>query len=289
MTESEIRNIINNHYRQLNKFIRKVNKHFEPESIHRLRVEYKKLRAFLRMISVENDCGKKIKISKKLKNAYHVAGEIRDLQLQHQRMLAIKTKEINPTGAYHQLLERNINKLKGEFASISLKKAINKSIKKAKVLDGKKINSICGVKFIEDNCAAIVAIIISGNFTDANMHVIRKRLKDVFYTIHVFEDAKNELKFCGSAITKAEMEYFDGLLEELGNFQDQITSLALLNDEWLNLLSTDDRQVLIAIKDKFSSDKNAIKNGIVIKLQSEIRPHLQIFSRLFSAPGISFT
>lgn len=277
MGKSAIKNIIIIHYRHLNKFIKKVNKHFEPESIHQLRVEFKKLRAFLRMISAENEGRKKIKLAGRLKRGYRIAGEIRNLQLHHQRMLAIKEEETKPAEVYLKILEQNINKLKPKFSDIPLKKTIKKSIKKAEELNGKKINTRCAAKFIEKNCATIIAIIASGNFADVNMHAIRKYLKDIFYTIHVLENAKEEIKFSNTSITNDEMKYFDGLLEELGNFQDRVTSLALLNEQCLNLLSADDRQLMTGIKEMLTADKYAMKDNLVIKLQNELIPHLQIF------------
>lgn len=274
MGKSVIKNIIKNHYRHLNKFIKKVNKHFKPESIHQLRVEYKKLRSFLRMISVENEGVKKIKLAGKLKKGYQIAGEIRNLQLQHPRIKEGKTK---PAEAYLQLLEQNIKTLKPEFSAIPLKKTIKKSIKKLKELNGKKISTTQGIKFIKNNCAAITAIITAGDFTDVNMHAIRKYLKDIFYTIHAFEDAKKELKFDNSSTANDEMKYFDRLLEELGNFQDEVTSLAMLNEQRLNSLNNGDRQILAGIKEIFTADKYAIKNNLIIKLQNELIPHLRIF------------
>ena len=277
MSERSLKYIITNHYREINKFIKKVNKNFHPESIHQLRVRYKKLRAFLRMVSVKNECGKKINLPKKLKNAYHIAGEIRDLQLQRQRLLTITKEEIKPVKAYNKILQLNIQKLKEKFKRISLGKTIKKSTGKAKLFAGEKINTTCAGKFIRDNAAAIIAIITSGSLTDAYIHEIRKRLKDIFYTIDTFEDANKKLEFSDSAIAPNEMKYFDGLLDELGNFQDSITSLALLNADWLNLLNTEDREALISIKETFNAEKNVLKNDIENKLRNELIPKLQIF------------
>ena len=179
--------------------------------------------------------------------------------------------------AYNKILQLNIQKLKEKFKRISLGKTIKKSTGKAKLFAGEKINTTCAGKFIRDNAAAIIAIITSGSLTDAYIHEIRKRLKDIFYTIDTFEDANKKLEFSDSAIAPNEMKYFDGLLDELGNFQDSITSLALLNADWLNLLSTEDREALISIKETFNAEKNVLKNDIENKLRNELILKLQIF------------
>ena len=280
MDKSDPKNIIKKHYRKLIKLITIVNKHFKTESIHELRVEYKKLRAFLRMISEEKDAEQKIKIPGKLKKAYHIAGSIRDLQLQCKSILAITEEETKKPKSYLKLIEQQIKKLKPEFSDIPLKKTIKKSIKKTGELTVEKINIIQSGKFINNNCTAIMAIITSRNFDDVNMHAIRKHLKDIFYTMQELEDINNETEFNTRAIAKEEIEYFDQLLEEIGNFQDKCTSIALLDDNWLYSLNSANRQILKGIKETFIADKYTIKNDLINKLQHEIIPHLQVFQNI---------
>lgn len=54
MDAEQITKITNAHYRKLNKHLKKITEDFDAEAIHQFRVEYKKLRAFLRMISQES-------------------------------------------------------------------------------------------------------------------------------------------------------------------------------------------------------------------------------------------
>ncbi len=189
MDKSDPKNIITKHYRSLHKLITIVNKDFETESIHKLRVEYKKLRAFLRMLSTENASQKKIKIPRKLKKAYAIAGSIRDLQLQHKTILAFAGKEKKRIKSYLKLLEHQVRILQAQFRDIPVKKAISKWIKKTGASTLEKINVTIAGRFINNNCMAIIAIITSGNFSDANMHDVRKHLKDIFYTIQKLESA----------------------------------------------------------------------------------------------------
>ena len=281
MDKSDTKNIINNHYKKLDKFIKIVNKHFKAEAIHLLRVEYKKLRAFLRMISEEKDSREKITIPGKLKKGYHIAGTIRDLQLQHQRILAVIKDETKKPRAYLKLLTQHIKKLKPGFSNIPQKRTIKKTIKKTNELAPEKINTTHPGKFINHNCMAITAIITSRDFTDVNMHAIRKHLKDIFYTIRELEEAA----FNTHAITKDEMEYFDKFLEEMGNFQDKCTSLALLDEQWLHSLNSLEQQILISISETFTADKYTIRNDLVNKLENEIIPHLQVFQNVDIHPA----
>ena len=89
MNRRQIKDIINRHYRNLIKYFRKVKKHFDDEAIHQLREEYKKLRAFLRLLSWQREGKETAKISGRLKRCYTIAGSIRDLQLQQQRIKSL--------------------------------------------------------------------------------------------------------------------------------------------------------------------------------------------------------
>jgi CHAD domain-containing protein len=285
MDKSDPKNIIKKHYRKLNKIIKIVNEHFETESIHQLRVEYKKLRAFLRMISEEKDSGQKIKIPGKLKKAYHIAGSIRDLQLQCENIFAITKEETKKPESYLNLLQKEIKKLQPRFSNIPLEKAITESVKKADELLSEEMSTIHPGKFINNNCTAIIAIIISRNFTDVNMHAIRKHLKDIFYTIQKPKDVNQEIKLYTPGILNTEKKYFDELLEEFGNLQDKVTSLILLQEQWLHSLNTSDRQILFRIKRNIAIDKKKIRSSIINKLLNEIIPHLQVFKNVDIKPA----
>ena len=100
MNKLSPRHIVKNYYRKLKKELGKVPRSFDTETIHQFRVEYKKLRAFLRMLSVQPVKEKKLKISKKIKTYYRLCGLLRDLQLQQKR---IASTAVKPAG-YLRLL-----------------------------------------------------------------------------------------------------------------------------------------------------------------------------------------
>src|SRR5665647_1643877 len=100
MNKEEIKHITDTHYKKIKKHIKQVTKDFDVEAIHQFRVEYKKLRAFLRMMSQQKGNAGEIKISKKLKKGYNISGVIRDLQLQQQRILEVTKDELKKPRAY---------------------------------------------------------------------------------------------------------------------------------------------------------------------------------------------
>ena len=269
MNQEQIKHITNNHYRKLKKQIKTVNEDFDVEAIHQFRVEYKKLRAFLRMISQQKEMAGEIKISKKLKKSYNISGCVRDLQLQQQRILEATKQELKKPQAYISLLQKEIEKLQPELSEIFLEKPVTESKKKtdASIPDKFKLNSFRN--FVQKKWEAIYAIIASRHFSEDNIHAIRKSLKDLFYNLKIYERVEHEL--LSLSIWKGKDEqYFNKLLDELGSFQDKCTGIALLKSYWLNSLNTYNRKLLERIKKRWVTDKVRMKKMLVKKLKADV-------------------
>ena len=273
MNHKQIKHITNNHYRDLKKYIKKVSEDFDVEAIHQFRVAYKKLRAFLRMISQQHKMAGEIKISKKLKKGYNISGSIRDLQLQQQRILEATKQEVKKPQAYLSLLQREIKKLQPELSEIFLEKPVTESKKKtdSSVPDKFKLNGFSN--FVQKKWKAIYAIIASGHFSDENIHAIRKSLKDLFYNVKIYEGAEH--KILSQRIWKGKDEqYFNKLLDELGSFQDKCTAIALLKSYWLISLNIYNRELLERIKNGWVKDKGRMKKTLLKKLKAGVVTHL---------------
>lgn len=269
MNHKQIKHITNNHYRKLKKQIKIVAEDFDVEAIHQFRVEYKKLRAFLRMISQQHETAGEIKISKKLKKGYNISGSIRDLQLQQQRIWEATKQELKKPQAYIQLLQEEIKKLQPELSEIFLEKPATESKKKtdAFIPDEFPLNSFRN--FVQKKWAAIYAIIASCHFSDDNIHAIRKSLKDLFYNLKIYEGVEHEL--LSLSIWKGKDEqYFNKVLDELGGFQNKCTAIALLKSYWLNSLNTYNRKLLEGIKKGWVKDKVSMKRLLVKELKADV-------------------
>ena len=241
---------------------------FDVEAIHQFRVAYKKLRAFLRMISQDHEKAGEIKISKKLKKGCNISGSIRDLQLQQQRILEATKQELKKPQAYIRLLHKEIEKLQAELSEIFLEKPVTESKKKtdASIPDEFPLNSFRN--FVQKKWAAIYAIIASRHFSDDNIHAIRKSLKDIFYNLKIYEGVEHEL--LSLSIWKGkDDQYFNRLLDELGSFQDKCTAIALLKSYWLNSLNIYNRELLERIKKGWAKDKVRMKKSLVKKLKAD--------------------
>lgn len=271
MNREQIKHITNTQYRKIKKHIKKTGEDFDRETIHQFRVEYKKLRAFLRMLGAQDGDEREITVSKTLKKAYTISGSVRDLQLQQGRITGATKEEQKKPQAYLTLLQKEIDSLKPELSEIILENPVNDSKKKTDAALPDEF-SLGGFKnFVQHKWAAVHAIIQSGHFSDDNVHLVRKNLKDLFYNLKLYSGVEHEI-LSVSILKGKDEKYFVQLLEELGSFQDKCTAIALLRTYWLTSLNTYNHQLLERIKKNWIKDKLSMKQLLVKKLKTDIAP-----------------
>ncbi len=269
MNREQIKHITNNHYRNIKKHIKRIADDFDVEAIHAFRVEYKKLRAALRMIAQENEAAGELKISKKLKKVYTISGSIRDLQLQQHRILEATKQEPKKPQAYLLLLQKEIGNLKHEQAEICLEDPVAESKNKTNASIPNDFQLTGFHSFIQKKWMAINTIILSDHFSEDNIHSIRKGLKDLFYNLKIYKGV--EFNILSQRIWRGKNEkYFSHLLDELGTFQDKCTAIALMKSYWLNSLTIYNRELLERIKKVWIKDKVTLKQMLVTKLKAYI-------------------
>lgn len=157
----------------------------------------------------------------KLKNAYRISGNIRNLQLQQ---IAFQSTRDKAGLEYLKMLETIIDETKKKLLRLLSKKLIQKS-------RNKNINAIRGTfrfknyrKFSEKKLSNIYEILSSGSFSDTKLHEIRKGLKELFYTSSLFGDKHNDIP----GQLKIQNTSHKELSEKLGDFQDQCNTIRLL-------------------------------------------------------------
>lgn len=271
MDKKRIKHISNDHYKELKKLIKKVGEDFDLEAIHQFRVACKKLKAFLRMISKQGNDAEEIKISKKLKKGYEISGAIRDMQLQRPRFIEATKQHHKTPGSYLSLLRKEIEKLKPELAEIIMQNPVHESRKKTEALLPHEFSLGNFKNFVQQKWAAIYAIMGSAYFSDDNIHSIRKILKDLFYSQKIYEVADTESDQLGLLIWKGKDEiYYKQLLDELGNFQDKCTAIALMKFFWINSLDKYNQDLVELVKKGWMKDKAKLKKMLVKKLKANM-------------------
>ncbi|HET7116933.1 MAG TPA: hypothetical protein VFI29_10610, partial [Hanamia sp.] len=82
MRKEEINEFIKDRFKKMNKYFRKAIDNFESEDIRKFRIEIKKLKVFLHLLSMESEDGFSYRITKRMKTIYGYLGIIQNFQLQ---------------------------------------------------------------------------------------------------------------------------------------------------------------------------------------------------------------
>jgi CHAD domain-containing protein len=266
MKSSRIKHIALLLYKKLQQLLDSITLSFDAAAIHEFRITYKKLRAFLRMLSLQNNNKKTITIPAKLKKLYSLLGSIRDLQLQQQRIVASRKNIKTFTPCIH-LLQQQMDILKPQLLDLASKKPVAKSKNNIAKKLPEKFSRQSFKKFVRQKYQAINTIVAAGNFSDANIHTIRKHLKDLLYNLKADEAFK---KWWPAIPVWKEKDaaFFTGLMEELGIFQDKCTAINLLLPCWINQLSVQEQLPLKFLQQIWTTEKLLIKKSLLAKLNT---------------------
>jgi len=193
----------------------------DEETIHQLRVGFKKLRAFIRLAKLGATATKQLHIPFQLKKLYKQAGALRNLQVYYHRIGSFyKNAAIDPAKILTQI----------EQAKYPLFKTINhfhfhKTVKGMEGALPKRLNSKILRKFIRNNSKAIDKLWGTA-MSDDDLHSLRKHLKDITYNVQSFHsNIQKYLPIMG----KTNKEELNKLMDILGEYHDWVACLFLLD------------------------------------------------------------
>jgi len=253
----EIQTTLESMFDKIDIKLKKAENGFDHEEIHSFRTEIKKLKAFLRLLSV--------KFPKKLNQIYKILGHIRILQLQklnigklvqevdikmpatcamiHTETVAYKKKVTSLTKDYH-FFKKNITEVKNIISD--------------------KITQISTRRYIKAELKNLHNILALEEIDDESMHDIRKLLKDFHYNESLL---KND--FTAESNARLFLSYdIQSVTELLGDFHDICVAINLLDEELTTpAIFGDERQILLDIWNKWQADKNHLRNQLDQELE----------------------
>jgi len=266
MKHVEMTSVINKGFRKIDELFHEILSRFELDPVHEYRTGIKKLRAHFRLINVEMNGDRKLKIPEKLKTFYGYAGAIRNLQLQIKSMDAY-VEDAGHTSSlmYIQYLEKMIEKWKAH--AIELTGSVNNFNHDQK----KIINRLPGnpgegtvKKFIEDKINELERLLKELPNDDA-LHNIRKLLKDILYNWPFIQFHKKLLPLLFS-----DKEEIKASTELLGLFMDKGVAINLLETycrdcEENGLFFEKDIKELREIENEWKKEKEDVAHIIYLK------------------------
>lgn len=180
---------------------------FEDKDYHKLRVEIKKLKAIAGFIEFSNKKFSKKKVLKPFIKVYKQSGKIRELQLEESFLKKNNSQFIEQ---YLSDLAKRIEKERNKFASLPVKKTRRKTKKAIKGIEPflQNTNEAESIEFILDERNKIAQLTRELPLKPANVHQLRKLLKEDFYNRKRMDQPSPKIK--------AE----DDFLELLGSWHD---------------------------------------------------------------------
>ncbi|HTM92933.1 MAG TPA: CHAD domain-containing protein [Flavisolibacter sp.] len=246
-------------FKKLSNFYQKVPEEFDMDDIHHFRVEMKKLRAFIRLTNLTTPDQQK-KIPKELKRFYNTCGNIRNLQLQQQRITNLASDLLmEAPDLYLQYLrdeEKLAKKKAHELAeNISLKQFEKDLIDSSTGL----IQEIKKV-FVQRNKQRLSILFTLPFYYDEALHDIRKVVKDLMYNYkYVDQEINVELP-----PDLASLKNMETLTTSLGDFHDLCIALFLLSPMYLNQIpGLIDNELLSEFRSQLELRKEAMKKEII--------------------------
>ena len=214
MKTQALENIVHKYVYRIEKYSNRLPGSFNKEDIHDLRVNYKKLRAFVRLLRVH--------LPPPLKVLYHCCGDVRDRQLLLQQLQEQQFCDQLP--CFVNKLQQHLFVYK-EQAVLAIEQLHFKKVVAgiAKQLPPRLRNADLE-QFLHLKTASInILLLVADN--DTNLHSVRKHVKDVIYTKRIIEhDA-------GHTFPETSLGSDDQLNElatQLGNFNDRCLQVSLL-------------------------------------------------------------
>lgn len=259
MKRNEPDHIIRYYFKRLNRYVSRVKKDFEEETVHLFRVEVKKFRAFLRMLRLGAKEPGELKFPHGFKKMYSLMGKIRD------RQLYIKYLEENKLHKEIAATENEIKELKEKKDEFITRKELKDMEERFIQNSPAKIDNKLIEIFFRQKLDAISEIISKQNYKDDQLHIIRKCLKDLIYIIRIYrDDIKAPLHFL--FWNKTDLKNAEVLAHTLGLFNDACVALSFSNSTAIKKNNKDEQEKLLEIRRNWLSQKRKLKNEILNKL-----------------------
>lgn len=265
MDKADIKKVIHNRFSKLEKSYDHLTGNRSFEAIHDFRVEIKKLRALLRLLSTKQV--HQIKIQKDLKEIYAKSGVVRELQL------VVEAKKEKGLDYFFPGCEESLRmkKAKEQLAGCMHHHQIGRAEEEIMEKIAGKITNFDIQRFFRKKFLKVQQLLNRSSLSDEQLHEIRKLLKDLLYTAQILE---NELSICFHDITwnKNRETYFSAITANLGKYHDLVVNhekekqASLTSHHWIK---------------NADADKDRLKNELLDSLRKNL------FSRYPLAPVFS--
>ena len=269
MKHIPFRKIIARNLKKLLKYLRLVTKDFEFDDIHQFRIQYKKLRAFLKCAQVLSSKTYVVRKWKRLKKIYKILGTFRDIQLQQQRILKETSARHGVPYDYYNLLENKNKWVEEGCRSIDISDLNKAEYRTIKNIRQHVISSSGKELYFKDSVRNKIKLDKPERLNDEDIHQVRKMLRDMVLLYKIIIHYKNVESYYLNEYKKRK-KYFAGLLRTLGKFQDLCVAIRLADETHQVPLSQSSREFLSHQRSLWLKDKAELKAIILRNISKGI-------------------
>jgi len=263
MKQNEIIETVKEKFKPIHKRWPKLVSDFDMEIIHDFRVDMKKLRAFLRLVNLEDNSRHAV-ISNKMKTFYGYTGIIRNIQLQKKKVEDYTESHGEEIPAdYIALLDSE--EVYWQKQTLDLMTENNFYDDEDRIMDQlpDRLKKTTIKAFITEKLTAI-NILINRLVDDDDLHDIRKILKDLLYTWTYIEPYADLPEIISNE------DAIKTITTNLGEFRDCCIHLNFLYHGYMDKLTNEKEKISLNImKNEWLIEK--------IKLKKKIVAHLRLF------------
>lgn len=278
MKAEEIIKVYKRSFKKLRRYYRRLIKHCSEEDNHNFRVEIKKLRAFIRLVNLCHPEHLQ-KITKSIKEFYHIAGDIRNLQLHNKRMEHLcEDLLIEEPGLYLQCLDKEIKKKKKALNEAAKQVTFKKFRKELINETPEELTSDIKITFVKNSLSYFAQLLILLSSNEEVLHEIRKLLKDLMYNYEYLHPYVSTMMPAGLNDIPA----LEKLTAALGDYHDLTVGVYLLSSDYLIQITagseiTAPEQLGAHLQLTIKHLRNELISFLMpIKLQMETKPALEV-------------
>lgn len=261
MKGKELEKIANSYIRSLEKYCKRVPGSFSIEDIHDLRVDYKRLRAFIRLC-LEEKHTQHLQIPNELRDVYKAAGAVRDCQLFIAKItLFAQVQYAIPE--FTKCLQQQLFREKENLVSKIEKVSWNKVRKSVKDELPPVLYDVAIRQFVNRKVSGIHILMLAAE-REEDLHSARKNMKDLLHGARIFDhDLAVPFPF---PAWKEEKPVHD-MAEKLGDFNDECLTLSFLDSKCLENIPAEELQHIASWRNMQAQQVDIAKRQLLQEIQ----------------------
>ncbi len=262
MKTNKLEEYVTKRFKKMRILMNKSIKKFEKETIHKFRLEAKKIRALMRMLGIVDKKFNFKKQNKYIDSFYTKIGAVRDLQIQLDKY---KQEDVQKESQFWQKYCRILRKDLDEKQDIILKSVSIKEITTLNKLEKNILRTIKNLtdeklkSYFKNRVSKIQKCVDSLDFSPNDMHDLRKLIKEYNFNAKLLPKKAAQYK---SNVTSRKKSW-DDIQDILGSWYDSDNMIEDLNRRYSLMELTDgESDTFFQIKAQLEVEKALLRDEI---------------------------